>query len=239
MIYLSSSRVLLLCAVSMVGCSSNDAGDTDASTTATQTAGVTEAQTGSTTATTTDPTTDAPTSTGTPTTGPTSTTGDAGTTASEGSSSEPATNSGTTDTTGTSETTGAVAVTASSTLEPKSGSQAAGTVLFTDAGGGMANLVIELSGVTLAGTNGLHIHEFPDCSAPDGLSTGNHWNPNGTMIGELGTVEIAEDGTGVFMKSDAWSIGTGQFDDVVAHSIIIHAEANGGTRIACGVIAKD
>ena len=76
-------------------------------------------------------------------------------------------------------------------------------------------------------------------SAEDGTSTGMHWNPKGTMLGELGMVDIAEDGTGTFMKTDAWSIGTGEVNDVVNHSIIIHADPEGGTRIACGVIAAD
>lgn len=130
-------------------------------------------------------------------------------------------------------------VSASATLEPKSGSSASGTVLFTDAGDGTADLVIDLAGVMPPGTHALHIHEVPDCSADDGTSTGMHWNPAGTMLGELGTVEIAGDGTGVFTKSDAWSIGTGAENDVVGHSIIIHADPDGGTRIACGVITLD
>ncbi|HET6581843.1 MAG TPA: superoxide dismutase family protein, partial [Nannocystaceae bacterium] len=128
----------------------------------------------------------------------------------------------------------------SSTLEPKSGSNASGTVLFTDNGDGTVDLVVELDGIAPApATHALHIHEFPDCSAEDGTSTGNHWNPAGTMLGELGTVEIAEDGTGTFMKTDMWSIGTGGDNDVVGHSIIIHEAPDGGTRIACGVIAQD
>jgi len=115
-----------------------------------------------------------------------------------------------------------------------------GTVLFTDNGDGTADLVIELSGVEpVSATHGLHIHEFPDCSAEDGTSTGMHWNPKGTQLGELGTVDIDADGNGTFTKTDAWSIGTGRVNDVVDRSIIIHADPDGGTRIACGVIALD
>jgi Cu-Zn family superoxide dismutase len=130
-------------------------------------------------------------------------------------------------------------VSASATLEPKSGSNASGTAVFTNAGDGTADLVVDLAGVAPPGTHALHIHEFPDCSSPDGESAGMHWNPAGTMLGELGTVEIADDGTGVFMKSDAWSIGTGRDNDVVGRSIVIHADPDGGTRIACGVIVLD
>jgi superoxide dismutase, Cu-Zn family len=129
--------------------------------------------------------------------------------------------------------------TASATLEPKSGSDASGTAVFTDAGDGTADLVVDLANVLPPGTHALHIHEFPDCSSEDGNSAGMHWNPAGTMLGELGTVEIGNDGSGVFMKSDAWSIGTGRDNDVVGRSIIIHADPDGGTRLACGVIAQD
>lgn len=155
----------------------------------------------------------------------TTTTADPDTSGSDGTTSDGGTTAG--------------VVSASATLEPKSGSNASGTVLFTDAGDGTADLVIELAGVMPPGTHALHIHEFPDCSSDDGNSAGMHWNPAGTMLGELGTVEIAGDGTGVFMKSDAWSIGTGRDNDVVGRSIIIHADADGGTRIACGVITQD
>lgn len=231
----------LLCAWTMVGCSSADAGDSDPSTTTPQTTSATDPTTGSSGVTTTDPTTETPGTSTDPTTGPgpttDATTGPGPTTTTDPTTGEPMTSTESA-TTGD-DTTGAAAVTASAVLGPKSGSQVTGTVLFTDLGGGMADLVIEVSNVTPPGTHALHIHQIPDCSADDGTSTGDHWNPNGTMLGELGTVEIGNDGTGVFMKTDAWSIGTGQFDDVDAHSIIIHAEANGGTRIACGVIAKD
>ena len=131
------------------------------------------------------------------------------------------------------------AVTASANLEPKSGSTAMGTAVFTDNGDGTASLVVELTGVEPPGTHGLHIHEFPDCSAEDGTSAGMHWNPKGTMLGELGSVEIAEDGTGTFMKDDAWSIGTAETNDVVDHAIVVHIDDAGGARIACGVIALD
>jgi Cu-Zn family superoxide dismutase len=114
-----------------------------------------------------------------------------------------------------------------------------GTAVFTVLGDDSVELVIELTGVEPPGTHALHIHEFPDCSADDGSSTGMHWNPSGTTLGELGTIEIDEAGVGTFTKSDAWSIGTGRDNDVVGRSIIIHEDDDGGTRIACGVIDLD
>ena len=240
-------RSLLSAATTLAACSSADVGDSDATaaTTATTSAA------GSTGPATTDASEGSGTSTGAPTTAPTTesttepttgaTTGEPATSlASEGSDTSAGTSTDTTGSdSGSESSTGAAALTASAILEPKSGSQVTGTVLFTDLGGGTVDLVITLAGVEPPGTHALHIHEIPDCSAPDGMSTGSHWNPPPTMLGELGTVEIADDGTGVFMKTDLWSIGTGETNDVVDHSIIIHAESGGGTRIACGVIAKD
>jgi Cu-Zn family superoxide dismutase len=131
------------------------------------------------------------------------------------------------------------AVTASATLESQSGSTAMGTVLFTDNGDGSVDLVIEASGVEPAGAqHGTHIHEFGDCSN-NGDAAGMHWNPKGTTLGELGNIDIAADGTGTFMKTDAWSIGTGEVNDIVGKSVMIHADPDGGARIACGVIALD
>ncbi|MBC8070368.1 MAG: superoxide dismutase family protein [Deltaproteobacteria bacterium] len=141
---------------------------------------------------------------------------------------------------GSESSTGAPAVTASANLEPRSDSTAMGTATFTVGGDGSVSLVVDLTGVAPAdAAHGLHIHEVGDCSAPDGTSTGDHWNPKGTTLGELGTVDIDGGGAGVFNKTDAWSVGTGEVNDVVGRSIIIHADPDGGTRIACGVIELD
>jgi Cu-Zn family superoxide dismutase len=137
------------------------------------------------------------------------------------------------------DSTTAAVVSASAALEPKSGSNASGAAVFTVGGDGTVELVVDAAGVMPPGTHALHIHVNPDCSAEDGTSAGDHWNPPGTMLGELGTMEIAEDGTGTFTKSDAWSVGTGAENDVVGRSIIIHEAPDGGTRIACGVINLD
>ena len=251
-----SAPALLLAVISVLStapaCSSSDGGS-EAGSTTTPTASATEAATTGTASSdpTTNPTTGVDPSTGVATTEPTTapttaptteppggtSTGEPGTTPGGEASSDPSVGTTGSGTTGGESTGGSL--TASAVLEPKSGSQVTGTVLFSDLGGGTVDLVITLANVEPPGTHALHIHEIPDCSAPDGNSTGPHWNPPPTMLGELGTVEIADDGTGVFMKSDLWSIGTGADNDVVNHSIIIHAEAGGGTRIACGVIAKD
>ncbi len=242
-----STPALLLAVLSIstaLACSSSGDGGSEAGSTTAPTASATEAATGTASSDpTTNPTTGVDPSTGVATNEPTTeppgstSTSEPGTTLASEASSDPSAGTTSSGTTGGESTGGSL--TASSVLEPKSGSQVTGTALFTDLGGGTVDLVITLANVEPPGTHALHIHEVPDCSAADGNSTGPHWNPPPTMLGELGTVEIADDGTGVFMKSDLWSIGTGADNDVVNHSIIIHADADGGTRIACGVIAKD
>ncbi len=220
---------LALASASMIACGGDDGGD-DGADTGNDSSGAT--MTDPTAATMTDPTATMTDPTATMT-DPTATMTDPTVGDSGSSSSDDGVDTSSGD--GGSSTTSS-AVTASANLEPKSGSTAMGTATFTDNGDGTVDLVVELTGVEPPGMHGLHIHEFPDCSAEDGTSTGMHWNPKGTMLGELGNIEIAEDGTGTFMKTDAWSIGTGETNDVLMHSIIIHADPDGGDRIACGVI---
>src|SRR5689334_11774814 len=60
-------------------------------------------------------------------------------------------------------------------LSPTANSKVTGTVTFTQSGGEV-KVVADINGLT-PGKHGFHIHEFGDCSAPDGASAGSHWNP--------------------------------------------------------------
>ncbi len=115
--------------------------------------------------------------------------------------------------------------------------------------------MIEIQGAT-PGLHAVHIHEYGDCSAPDGTSAGGHWNPTGVAhgkwgegefhLGDIGNINVGEDGTGsISLTTDLWEIGTGSDIDVVGKSIIVHAGADdfisqpsgaAGARIGCGVI---
>lgn len=118
-------------------------------------------------------------------------------------------------------------------------------------------LMVEVTGENMpAGTHGAHIHTTGDCSASDFTSAGGHWNPgetnHGSMseapnphAGDIGNLEIAEDGTGTLSgtSSGTWA---GLFDED-GSAFVIHADAddmtsqpsgNAGARIACGVFAK-
>jgi superoxide dismutase, Cu-Zn family len=60
-------------------------------------------------------------------------------------------------------------------LYPSGGSTVSGTVTFTKTDKGIT-VVADITGLT-PGKHGFHIHEFGDCSAPDAMSAGGHFNP--------------------------------------------------------------
>lgn len=145
---------------------------------------------------------------------------------------------------------------ASATIEGKSGSTTAGAATFTSDGKNVT-LKLEVTGAP-AGEHAVHIHVKPDCSSPDAESAGDHWNPttegHGKFgaepfhLGDIGNMTVGADGKGaISLTTDLWSIATGQMNDIVDHSIVIHASpddfvsqpaGNAGTRIGCGVIKR-
>src|SRR5215475_15605340 len=64
---------------------------------------------------------------------------------------------------------------ASVTLSPTKDSTVKGTVTFTKVADGV-RVEGEVTGLT-PGSHGFHIHEKGDCSAPDAISAGGHYNP--------------------------------------------------------------
>ena len=70
----------------------------------------------------------------------------------------------------TNEPTKAIAV-----LQPTKGSSVQGTVTFTKSGNEV-KIVADVTGLT-PGKHGFHIHEFGDCSSPDGNTAGGHSIP--------------------------------------------------------------
>lgn len=140
-------------------------------------------------------------------------------------------------------------------LHGAEGSGVTGKVSFTQENDGPLKIVAEVSGVTPGGQHGFHIHETGDCSAPDFTSAGGHFNPTDTVhgsptdadhhAGDLGNIEIGEDGTGrLEISSDKLSLGPGP-NSILDRAIILHEKADdmvsqptgdAGGRIACGVI---
>ena len=114
----------------------------------------------------------------------------------------------------------------------------------------------EVKNVSPTGKHGFHIHENGSCEDA-GKAAGGHFNPDGVShgllekdghehahAGDLGNIEIKEDGTG---KLDALLAGASLTEgkyNVNGKSVILHEKeddfsqptGNAGGRIGCGII---
>jgi superoxide dismutase, Cu-Zn family len=144
---------------------------------------------------------------------------------------------------------------ARATLAPTAGNQASGTVAFESVGD-KVHVSARLAGLA-PGSHGFHIHEKGDCSAPDGMSAGGHFNPSGKPHGDPAAAEhhggdmpmITADASGTATLDatiDTVTIGAGMAD-IVGRAVVVHKDAddyktqptgNSGARVACGVIAR-
>jgi superoxide dismutase, Cu-Zn family len=142
---------------------------------------------------------------------------------------------------------------ATAVVRPASGSQAHGTVKFTQVGT-RVRVDAEIAALT-AGLHGMHIHEKGDCSAPDATTAGEHFNPAAKKhgppdsmerhAGDLGNLKADEYGKATLSMTVAGiSVGKGA-DGVIGRGLIVHADpddlktdptGNSGGRIGCGVI---
>lgn len=144
---------------------------------------------------------------------------------------------------------------AEAVLAPTKGNQVAGTVTFTQSAD-KVRVVAEVSGLT-PGPHGFHIHEKGDCSAPDAMSAGGHFNPSGKAHGNPDHGEhhagdmpqLVADAKGVAKLTaylDEVTIKEGPAG-IVGRSVIVHVSpddfktqptGNSGARQACGVIVR-
>ena len=137
-------------------------------------------------------------------------------------------------------------------LNPLSGSKVTGTVIFTKAENGI-KVVADVQGLT-PGKHGFHVHQYGDCSAPNGDSAGAHFNPEGEPhggpmsrdrhVGDLGNIVAGEDGKAHHEWTDDIMAFDGP-DSIIGRGLIVHANTddhvsqpagNSGPKVACGVI---
>lgn len=104
------------------------------------------------------------------------------------------------------------------------------------------------------GRHGFHIHQYGDCSSPDGSSAGGHYNPTGNKhgsptqdnrhMGDMGNIVASEDGNAEINYVDPMITLNGP-NSIIGHGVIIHggeddleSQPSGaaGPRIGCGVI---
>jgi len=141
---------------------------------------------------------------------------------------------------------------ATATLIGLNGSGVSGTIRLTTKGDEV-HVDADVYGLT-PGMHGMHIHEYGDCTSPDGESAGPHFNPvkhqhgspgEASHPGDLGNIEADAEGRARLaldvsqITVDSESLG------IVGRAVIVHAMAddlasqpagNSGTRLACGVI---
>jgi Cu-Zn family superoxide dismutase len=137
-------------------------------------------------------------------------------------------------------------------LNPVGSSGVSGTVTFTPVDGGL-KVSAHVTGLK-EGAHGFHIHEFGDCTAPDGTSAGGHFNPGGEPhagpqdahrhAGDMGNLTAGADGVATLEYVDPVASLEGP-TSVLGRGVIVHANAddlktqptgNAGGRVACGVI---
>ncbi len=137
-------------------------------------------------------------------------------------------------------------------LHPTKGSKVQGTVTFTKSGDEI-KVVADLTGLK-PGQHGFHIHEFGDCSSPDGKSAGGHFNPTNSAHashdaeqrheGDLGNIEADSKGKAHLELTDKMMTMSGE-KSIIGRGLIVHEKADdlktqptgdAGGRVACGVI---
>jgi Cu-Zn family superoxide dismutase len=137
-------------------------------------------------------------------------------------------------------------------LQPTEGHAVHGIVTFTKVIEGI-KVVADIEELS-PGKHGFHIHEYGDCSAPDGTSAGGHFNPDNMPhgaptdlerhVGDLGNLEADAEGKAHYERIDNLISFSG-LHSIIGHAVIIHAgeddfttqpTGNAGTRVACGVI---
>lgn len=137
-------------------------------------------------------------------------------------------------------------------LQPTAGNDVSGVVRFTQTDKGV-RIVADVKGLT-PGKHGFHIHQYGDCTAPDGTSAGGHFNPfdtkhGGPMAtehheGDMGNLVAGQDGTAHYDWVDPSLYLNGPYS-IVGHAIVVHAGEDdltsqptgaAGARVACGVI---
>lgn len=138
-------------------------------------------------------------------------------------------------------------------LHPTAGQQCKGVVRFIEEGDSV-KVVADLEGLTAGQKHAFHIHQFGDCTAPDAMSAGGHYNPEGHQhgfpdaenrhAGDLGNIQADSSGKAHYELTVKNVSLMGATNPILGRGVIVHAKpddggqpvGNAGARIACGVI---
>lgn len=138
-----------------------------------------------------------------------------------------------------------------------SNSNVKGTVVFTE-NNGKVKMRGNFTGLNPDKKHAIHLHEKADCSAQDGSSAGDHWNPtnenhgkwedsDGYHQGDIGNLNTDKNGNAtITFETEEWCIGCNDNQkNILGKGIIVHTDqddfktqptGNAGGRIACGEI---
>jgi Cu-Zn family superoxide dismutase len=141
-------------------------------------------------------------------------------------------------------------------LKPTQGSNVSGTATFVERGGKIL-VDVRAKGLT-PGQHGFHIHEKGDCSAPDAMSAGGHYNPTSEPhggpesakhhAGDFGNLTADANGeasASIALDTARFNLGKLGSNTIAGRAVVIHADpddlngqpaGNSGRRVACGVI---
>jgi Cu-Zn family superoxide dismutase len=141
------------------------------------------------------------------------------------------------------------------TIEPRSGSKLLGTAKFTATADGV-QVAVDLTNAP-PGQHAAHIHQNADCSSPDAMSAGDHFNPemhqhglppaSPRHLGDLGNIQVQQNGTGhLDIVIPGANLIPGDRLSFLGRGIIIHEKldtgaqpaGNAGGRIGCGEIKR-
>lgn len=142
-------------------------------------------------------------------------------------------------------------------LKPTQGNTANGTVSFVQKGDKVL-VDARIDGLS-PGLHGFHVHEKGDCSAPDAMSAGGHFNPGGKPhggpeqaehhAGDFGNLNADTSGKAslqLAVPASQISLKKGEANSIIGRGVIVHADpddlktqptGNSGKRLACGVVA--
>jgi Cu-Zn family superoxide dismutase len=139
-------------------------------------------------------------------------------------------------------------------LEARSGSKVKGTLTLREQQDGVL-ISGDISGLMPNKAHGFHVHEKGDCSAPDGMSAGPHFNPAGAPHGKAWSGPHHA-GDMPNLETDNWGVAHVSIvvagatlspgpSSIAGRAIVVHRDpddyatqpaGNAGPRIACGVI---
>ena len=138
-------------------------------------------------------------------------------------------------------------------LHATAGQHCHGIVRFTQEGESV-KVVADIEGLMPGQKHAFHVHQYGDCSAPDAISAGGHYNPEGHQhglpetenrhAGDLGNIQADDQGKAHYEITVTNISVSGSKNPIVGRSVIVHAKVddgsqptgNAGGRIACGVI---